>query len=87
MHYGDMGSGHWIMMVVAALPWMGFMALIGAMAWAAIRFRRESATPLDLLKETYARGQITRSVRADETRPGVSRQSDDCHERSAQWLR
>lgn len=58
MHYGDMGSWGW-MMVAGGLVWIGFLAVVAAIAWAAIRPRRESADPLDLLKERYARGQIT----------------------------
>lgn len=59
MHYGDMGSWGWSMMIVGALIWIGFLAVFAAIAWAAIRPRRESADPLELLKERYARGQIT----------------------------
>ena len=60
MHYGDMDSWGWSMMFFGALVWIGFLAVFAAIAWAAIRpRRRESATPLDLLEERYARGQIT----------------------------
>lgn len=48
------------MMVVMPLIWIGVPALIAWVVWAVARPRREPATPLDLLKESYARGQITR---------------------------
>lgn len=61
MHDGDMGAwGVW-MMAVMALIWIGVPVLIAWAVWVAARNRRESSTPLDLLKESYARGQITRS--------------------------
>ena len=59
MHMGDMGVWGWSMMVIPTLLWIGILALLASNAWAAVRPRSQSATPLDLLKETYARGQIT----------------------------
>jgi uncharacterized membrane protein len=59
MHDGDMGIWGWSMMVVMPLLWLGIPALIAWVIWAASQPRREPATPLDLLKESYARGQIT----------------------------
>lgn len=59
MHYGDMGAWAGFMMAVMALVWIGVSALIAWAVWVAARRGRESATPLDLLKESYARGQIT----------------------------
>jgi uncharacterized membrane protein len=47
------------MMAIMALVWIAVPALIAWAIWVAARPRRESATPLDLLKETYARGQIS----------------------------
>jgi uncharacterized membrane protein len=54
-----MGTLGWSMMIVMPLLWLGIPALIGWAVWAASRNRHESSTPLDLLKQTYARGQIT----------------------------
>jgi putative membrane protein len=48
------------MMAFMPLLWLGVPALIAWAVWAASRPRREPATPLDLLKESYARGEITR---------------------------
>ena len=59
MHDGDMGSLGWSMVVVMPLLWLGLPALIAWAIWAASRSRTEPATPLDLLKQSYARGQIT----------------------------
>ena len=39
MHYGDMVSGHWSMMVGAGLLWMGFLVLVAWVAREAIRPR------------------------------------------------
>ncbi len=58
--HGDMGAWGWWMMAVVPLLWLGLPALIAWAVWAAARPRRESATPLELPKESYARGQITR---------------------------
>lgn len=57
--HGDMGAWAWVMMVVAPLLWLGVPALIAWAVWAAGRSRAESTRPLDVLKDTYARGQIT----------------------------
>jgi uncharacterized membrane protein len=54
-----MGAWGWSMMAFMPLLWLGLPALIAWAVWAADRPSRESATPLDLLKESYARGQIT----------------------------
>lgn len=59
MHDGDMGTLGWSMMVVMPLLWLGLPALIAWAVWATTRPRSESASPLDQLKQTYARGQIT----------------------------
>jgi uncharacterized membrane protein len=48
------------MMIPMALLWMGFPALVIWAGWSAIRPKNERVGALDLLKETYARGQITR---------------------------
>jgi putative membrane protein len=57
--HGDMGL--WgFMMIPMALFWMGFPALILWAGWSAFRPRADRSHALDLLKETYARGQITR---------------------------
>lgn len=57
--HGDMGAWGWGMMVVGPLLWLGLLTLIAWAAWAVVRPKREPATPVDVLKETYARGQIT----------------------------
>lgn len=57
--HGDMGLWGGLMMVVMPLLWIGFLGLVAWAAWAVVRPNRQSATPLDVLKETYARGQIT----------------------------
>lgn len=59
MHDGDMGTWAWWMMAVMVLVWVAIPALIAWAVWAASRSRREPNTPLDVLKQTYARGQIT----------------------------
>lgn len=59
MHDGNVDAWVWWMMSAMALVWIGVPALIAWAVWAASRPRRESATPLDLLKRTYARGQIS----------------------------
>lgn len=59
MHDGDMGNWGWAMMAVMPLLWLGIPALFAWAIWAASRFRHEPATPLDLLKQTYARGEMT----------------------------
>lgn len=59
MHYGDMGAWAWGMMAAMALMWTGVLVLIASAVWAASRSHGESDTPLDVLKQTYARGQIT----------------------------
>jgi putative membrane protein len=53
-----MGAWAGGMMVIMALVWLAIPALIAWAVWAVSRFRHESR-PLDLLKETYAKGQIT----------------------------
>lgn len=58
--HGDMGAWGWWMMAVMPLLWLGLPALIAWAVWAAARPRRQSATPLELVKERYARGEITR---------------------------
>ena len=47
------------MMIVMPLMWLGFLGLIAWAVWAAFPARHVRANPLDVLKETYARGQIT----------------------------
>ena len=59
MHDGNMDAWVWWMMSAMAFVWIGVPALIAWAVWAAGRSRRESDTPLDLLKQSYARGQIT----------------------------
>ena len=59
MHDGDIGTLGWSMMVVMPLLWLGIPALFAWAVWAASRSRQEPATPLDLLRQTYARGEIT----------------------------
>ncbi|HSP54694.1 MAG TPA: SHOCT domain-containing protein, partial [Dehalococcoidia bacterium] len=46
-------------MAVMPLLWPGMAAPIAWAVWAASRRGRESGTPLDLLQQSYARGQIT----------------------------
>ncbi len=58
--HGDMGWAAGAMMVIPALVWMGAPALIAWLVWSGSHLRQESPTPLDLLKESYARGRITR---------------------------
>lgn len=58
--HGDMGAWGWSMMAVMPLLWLGLPALIAWAVWAASRPRHEPATPLDLVRERYARGEITR---------------------------
>lgn len=58
--HGDMGAWGWWMMAFMPLLWLGLPALIAWVVWAAARPRHESATSLDLLKDRYARGEITR---------------------------
>jgi uncharacterized membrane protein len=55
--HGDVGGG--AMMLSMYLVWIAPLALIGWAA-AAARSRREPRTPLELLKESYARGKVTR---------------------------
>jgi uncharacterized membrane protein len=57
--HGDIGAWGWWMMFAMPLLWLGLPALIAWVVWAATRDRREPAAPLDLLKESYALGQIT----------------------------
>ena len=57
--HGDMGAWGWAMMVVGPLVWIAVPALVAWVAWVGGRPRRDE-TPLDVLKGTYARGQITR---------------------------
>ena len=59
MHNGDMGTLGWSMVVVMPLLWLGLPALIAWVVWAASRPRHEPATPLELLRQTYARGEMT----------------------------
>lgn len=58
--HGDIGDWGWSMMIVMPLLWLGLPAMIAWAVWAATRPRHMTATPLDLLKKTYARGEITR---------------------------
>ncbi len=70
MGYGDMGPWGWWMVAVGGLFWIGFLILIGGIAWAVLKTtvgpsteRSEYSprpTPLDVLKTRYARGEITR---------------------------
>ena len=48
------------MMAVMPLLWLGLPALIAWGVWATTRPRHTGGTPLDLLKERYARGEVTR---------------------------
>jgi uncharacterized membrane protein len=57
--HGDMGNWGWSMMAFMPLLWLGLPALIAWAVWTASRQRSEPATPLDQLKQTYARGEIT----------------------------
>lgn len=59
MHDGDMGAWVWWMMSAMALVWIGVPALIAWALWLAARSRHEPSTPLDVLKQTYAHGQIS----------------------------
>ena len=53
--------GLWgLMMLPMALLWMGFPALVIWGCWSALRPGNQRRSALDVLKETYARGQITR---------------------------
>lgn len=56
--HGDMNTWGW-MMVVIPMVWIALPALIAWVVWTA-RPRHGSANPLDLLKQRYAGGQITR---------------------------
>jgi uncharacterized membrane protein len=58
--HGDMGNWGWSMMVFMPLLWLGLPALVAWAIWAASRPKRKPATHLDLLKQTYASGEITR---------------------------
>lgn len=58
--HGDMGAWGWWMMVLMPLIWISLPALIAWAVWAAARPRSGSPTLLDLLKDSYARGRITR---------------------------
>ena len=66
MWYGDMGPWGWWMVVVGSLTWFGFLAAIAFVAWGALRPAAERtgaaprATPLEIVKARYARGEITR---------------------------
>jgi len=70
MGYGDMGPWGWWMVAFGGLFWIGFLILIGGIAWAMLKAavgppteRTEYSprpTPLDVLKTRYARGEITR---------------------------
>jgi uncharacterized membrane protein len=54
------------MVVVGSLFWIGFLILIGGIAWTVLKSavgpstERSEYTPLDILKTRYARGEITR---------------------------
>lgn len=58
--HGDIGNWGWSMMIVMPLLWLGLPALVAWAVWASAQPRHETATPLDVLKKTYARGEITR---------------------------
>ena len=70
MWYGDMGPWASWMAVFGSLMWIGFLIVIGAIAWAVLKAVLRPPTermdyvprltPLDLLKTRYARGEITR---------------------------
>ena len=68
MWYGNMGGWGWWMMLVGSLIWIGFIALVASVTWAAVRPTTAPpaetgtrTTPLDVLKTRYARGEITRA--------------------------
>lgn len=53
--------GLWgLMMLPMALLWIGFPALMIWCCWSAFRPANPRRSTLDVLEETYARGQITR---------------------------
>lgn len=56
MHMGVWGG---FMMAAMGLLWLALPALIGWVAWTAARPRHQDRSPLDILKERYAQGQIT----------------------------
>jgi uncharacterized membrane protein len=58
--HGDMGFAGWGVMIVPTLVWLGFVVVIAWGAWSTFRTRREPDSALDLLKDSYARGRITR---------------------------
>lgn len=59
--YGPMFGFGWVWMLVGTLFWI---VVLGLVVWAVVRLfpsRREQTTPLDILKERYARGEITQA--------------------------
>jgi uncharacterized membrane protein len=70
MGYEDMGSWGWWMVAVGGLFWIGFLILIGGIAWTVLKAAvgpptewteySPLPTPLDVLKTRYARGEVTR---------------------------
>jgi uncharacterized membrane protein len=56
--HGDIGSG--TMMLGMWLVWLIPFVLVGGAAWFGIRSHRSETTALELLKQKYARGEITR---------------------------
>ena len=62
MWHGDMGAWGWWMMAIGPLVWVGLLLLGAWVISVALRPRSERATPLDLLKESYARGKIPRET-------------------------
>lgn len=58
--HGDMGNWSWLWMGFMPILWLGLPALIALIVWTATRPRRDHTTPLDLLRDRYARGEISR---------------------------
>lgn len=58
--HGDIGNIGWLWMGLMPILWLGLPALIAWIVWTATRPRHDLTTPLDLLRERYARGEISR---------------------------
>lgn len=66
MHAGDMGAWGWWMMIgmmgIGPLLWIGLLAMIAWLPLQMLRTRRDRTTPIDLVEERYARGEIGREA-------------------------
>jgi len=64
MWYGDtLGLSMWLMMIFMTLFWVGILALV---IWLIVRATRQDSTavgrrtPLDIARERYAKGEISK---------------------------